>query len=186
MFTSLMQFLQGKNEKKKEQLYRLLQNQQPALFRKLLQGEDIAAPELSDTTVHEISQIIYERDVAPEIDQVPQPEVGDEIRQFNKLNMKLLSPERYQELSQLCKSCVPSLLLKNGKHRMASPTLPDGVQVMVYRYLRKHLTPGEQIDPATYDPDEMPLEDHMDWWEDIIFDYLKEQEEEKQRARGKI
>ncbi|KEF56455.1 uncharacterized protein A1O9_08036, partial [Exophiala aquamarina CBS 119918] len=139
MFTSLTQFLRGDNERKKEQLYRLLQNQQPVLFQDLLQGESIAATELLDMTLHEISQIIDERDVTPEVDQVPRPEASDEIRQCNNLNIKRLSPDKYQELCQLCKTSVPILLLEGGQRRAQSRKLPDGVQIMVYRYLRKHL-----------------------------------------------
>jgi len=186
MFTSLMHFLHGSDETKKEQLYRLIRNEQPALFQKLIREENIAATELLDSTVHGIGNIIYERDMAPEVEQVPQPEVSYEMKKFNKINVQQLSPERYAELTQLCKSCVPSLLLKSGKHRIGSPTLPDGVQIMMHKYLKKHLAAHEQLDPATYDPHQFQLEDDMDWWEDIILEYLTEQKEEKQRAKGKV
>jgi hypothetical protein len=188
MFNSLTHFLRSKDDKKKEGLYRLLQNQQPALFQKLSKGESIATAELSDETVRGISQIIYERDLAPDVAQVPQPEISDEIRQFNNQHIKKLSPIKYDELCQLCRTSVPSLLLDGGQRPVKAGKLPDGVQIMVYRYLQKNLSPDVQaqtqprIRQTAPDEDEAPVEDEIDWWEDIILDYLKEKEDEKRNA----
>lgn len=189
MFNSLTYFLRSKYDKK-EELYRLLQNKQPALFQKLSQGESIAAAELSDETVRGISQIIYERDLAPDVDQVAQPEISEEIRQFNNQHIKKLSPIKYHELCQLCRASVPSLLLDGGQRPVKARKLPDGVQIMVYRYLQKNLSPNAHVQTQAQayqtaaDEDEAPVEDEIDWWEDITLDYLKEKEEEKHNAGG--
>ena len=171
MFESMTYFLSSNDNKWKEQLYRLLQTKQPALFNRLSKGDTISAAEVSDETVRGVSQIIYERNSAPDVNiQVPQPEVGEETKSFNSLHIKKLDPAKYAELCRLCRASVPSLMLDSGQRQIKAGELPDGVQIMVFRYLKKHLEREvqDQIGKSAANEKDMPVAGSADWWEDII------------------
>lgn len=142
MRDSLIHFLGEKfNNPRRDELVQLLESRQPKLLVKYVDDkEDIKADDLSDDVVRGISQIIYERDTAKDVDlDVPQQQLTAYMRDFNDSYIDQLHPAKFEELQGLIKSVVPSMRIDAPGPAAAPSTLPANVQIMINKYLRQHL-----------------------------------------------
>jgi hypothetical protein len=141
MFESMMHFL-GCDIKKENELLRMLQSTQPGLWRKIINKEKVEPGDLSDDVVRGVNQIIYERDTAQDIDiQVPQHVLSTRMREFNDKYISKLSEFHFEQLHGLIRVSVPSLgRFQDNDTKLLPPSiLPKEVQIMVFRYLQRHL-----------------------------------------------
>ena len=141
MHNSMMHFM-GSDMQKREEFLRLFQSSQPALFTKVLKGEQIGADELSDEVVRGINQIIYARDPAKDVDiQVPQPQITREVQEFIDAYVDKLPPARLQQLYGFIRADVASMKEMTDEEVAAIPPsrLPMSVQFMVEKWMLQHL-----------------------------------------------
>lgn len=141
MFTSMMYFINNDTEKENE-LLRMLQSTQPAIWHKILRQEKVEVGDLTDDAVRGISQVIYQRKTGADVDiQVPQKELTRGMAEFNDRHIRQLAPFRFQQLQSLIKASVPSLNRFDDDEAAALPPscLSTAVQIMVFKYLNQHL-----------------------------------------------
>ncbi|KAI1616877.1 hypothetical protein EDD37DRAFT_59224 [Exophiala viscosa] len=141
MYNAFVHFVDRDNQKREEFL-RLFQSEQPALIEKFWGPEQIQAQDLSDEVVRGISQIIYERDTAKDVDiEVPQQQVTREMQEFNDAYVGKLLPARLYQLQDLIKASVPSTQMREGEWLKTLPPsrLPENEQIFLNKFLKAHL-----------------------------------------------
>ena len=144
MFDSLRYFTKENPDMDKyDEFLLLFQTRQPGLYRKHMNGEEYGPKDLNDDVVRGINAIIYQRDTAKHIDiHVPQQEVTGQMKEFNDKYIARLPPMRWNELQDILLTVAPRLRLldKETAQNVSPSSLPDNVNFMINKYLRKHLS----------------------------------------------
>ncbi|EXJ77763.1 hypothetical protein A1O3_09992 [Capronia epimyces CBS 606.96] len=141
MFLSMMHFLSQDGDKS-DQILRMLQSTEPAFWTKLSKSETVRQGDLSDEGLRAVSQIIYDRNTARDVDiVVPQQQLTKRMQQFNVAYMRRLPVARLEELHGIIRSVAPTVaLLDVDAGRRVEPNfLPPNVQMMIFKYLNRHL-----------------------------------------------
>ncbi|KAK4935546.1 hypothetical protein LTR10_023409 [Elasticomyces elasticus] len=182
MYESLMYFMNNDKEKK-EEILRLFQSEQKGLMLKYLQNDMIQAEDLSDVVVRGISQIIYERDPAKDVDiQVPQEHITEEMQAFNDAWVDLLPEVQLDQLQGSISYSVPSLKRMAGKwlKKLPPSKLPENQQIAVNKFLHKHLPDDVKraIEQGELEPKPAGRQDlKMDYGTSWMFDWSEERGE---------
>ncbi|KAG9768033.1 hypothetical protein KCU88_g7323, partial [Aureobasidium melanogenum] len=187
MYDSMQYFLNNDAERQ-DDLLRYLQDRDPAIWRKIRDNVPYGPQDLSDETVRAISQIVYRHDTAKDVQlDVPQEQMTQKMTDFNDTYIVKLTEAKSAELQGLIGSVVPRMALNPEGTQMKPSSLPENVQLMIHRYLRKHLPEEvkqqikkeeadhdgdvDMTDAASPTPSEIEVKEFLEYWE-----YLEERE----------
>ncbi|EHY55708.1 hypothetical protein HRR83_007924 [Exophiala dermatitidis] len=187
MYDSMQYFLNNDAERQ-DDLLRYLQDRDPAIWRKIRDNVPYGPQDLSDETVRAISQIVYRHDTAKDVQlDVPQEQMTQKMMDFNDTYIVKLTEAKSAELQGLISSVVPRIALNPKGAQMKPSSLPENVQLMIHRYLRKHLPEEvkqqikkeeadhdgdvDMTDAASPTPSEIEVKEFLEYWE-----YLEERE----------